>query len=57
MSVEDRVDAALAGLDQGEFATAPSLPAIAAWAPFETARGALVPQLELTKPGARYNVN
>ncbi len=31
MSVEDRVDAALLGLVQGEFAKVPLLPAIAAW--------------------------
>jgi uncharacterized protein len=57
MSVEDLVDAALAGLDQGEFATVPSLPTVDGWNAFEAARGALVPQLSLSKPGARYNVN
>ncbi|WP_233839084.1 SDR family NAD(P)-dependent oxidoreductase [Paraburkholderia sp. ZP32-5] len=56
MSVDDLVDAALAGLDQGEFATIPSLPSVDGWNAYEAARVALVPHLSLSKPGARYNV-
>ncbi|ARF86780.1 SDR family NAD(P)-dependent oxidoreductase [Burkholderia cenocepacia] len=56
MKVDDMVDAALAGLDQGEFVTIPSLPTLDGWNAFEAARVALVPHLSLSKPGARYNV-
>jgi uncharacterized protein len=56
MSVENLVDAALAGLDQGEFATVPSLPTLDGWNAYEAARTALVPQLSLSKPAARYSV-
>jgi len=54
MSTEDMVDAALAGLAQGEFATIPSLPDKAEWDAFEKAREALAPHLSLAKPAARY---
>lgn len=54
MSTEDMVDAALAGLEQGEFATIPSLPDKAKWDAFEAAREALAPHLSLAKPAARY---
>ena len=54
MSTEDMVDAALAGLDQGEFATIPSLPDQADWDAFETARNALAPNLSRAQPAARY---
>lgn len=56
MSAEDMVDAALAGLAQGEFATIPSLPDKADWDAFEKARDALSPNLSLAKPAARYHV-
>jgi uncharacterized protein len=56
MTVENLVDAALAGLDQGEFATVPSLPTLDGWNAYEAARTALVPQLSLSKPAARYSV-
>lgn len=56
MSTEDMVDAALAGLDQGEFATIPSLPEKAAWDALENARAVLAPHLSLAKPAARYRV-
>ena len=39
------VDAALAGLDQGEFATVPSLPNLADWNAYEAAKQALMPNL------------
>lgn len=54
MSTEDMVDAALAGLAQGEFATIPALPDQAMWEAFEKAREALAPHLSLAKPAARY---
>jgi short-subunit dehydrogenase len=41
MSAEDMVDASLAGLDQHELITIPSLPAAADWDKFEAARKAL----------------
>ena len=56
MTVDNLVDAALAGLDQGEFATVPSLPTLDGWNSFEAARAALVPQISLSQPAARYNV-
>jgi short-subunit dehydrogenase len=57
MSAEDMVDAALAGFDQGEFATIPSLPQATDWQTFEGARLALGPNLSRTKPARRYGVN
>jgi short-subunit dehydrogenase len=56
MSADDLVDAALAGLDLGEFATVPSLPDAADWAAFESARAALGPNLSRSQPAARYGV-
>lgn len=57
MDVGDLVDAALAGLDQGELVTIPSLPDVAAWDAASAARVALGPNLSKDKPAARYNVN
>ncbi|MET1027917.1 MAG: SDR family oxidoreductase [Dongiaceae bacterium] len=56
MPAEDMVDAALAGLDQGEFATIPSLPDLADWNAFDAARRALGPNLSHTKPATRYGI-
>ncbi len=56
MRAEDLVDAALAGLDGGEFATVPSLPDQADWAAFEAARLALRPGLSRTAPANRYGL-
>ncbi|PRH84141.1 SDR family oxidoreductase [Labrys okinawensis] len=56
MSAEDMVDAALAGLDQGEVVTIPALPELADWAGFEAARKRLSPNLSHPKPAARYRV-
>lgn len=56
MSAEDMVDAALAGLDQGELVTVPSLPDAADWNRFEAARQALTPNLSRTDPAARYGL-
>ncbi|WP_336810679.1 SDR family NAD(P)-dependent oxidoreductase [Bosea sp. MMO-172] len=54
MSVDDMVDAALAGLDLGERITIPSLPDNADFERFLAARGALRPSLSLRKPASRY---
>jgi hypothetical protein len=54
MSTEAMVGAALAGLDQGELVTIPSLPDSADWARFEDARLALQPNLSRAEPAARY---
>jgi uncharacterized protein len=56
MSIEDMVDAALAGFDQGEFATAPSLPDQAQWDAFDQTRQALFQNLSRSVPAARYGV-
>lgn len=45
MPAEEMVDAALAGLDQGELVTIPSLPDQADWHAFEQARQKLMPNL------------
>ena len=50
------VDAALAGLDQGEFATVPSLPDLADWNAYEAARQALMLNLSRTEPAAPFGV-
>jgi short-subunit dehydrogenase len=56
MSAPDMVDAALAGLAQGEFATIPALPDVAQWEAFEQARNAMTPNLSLSRPAARYGL-
>lgn len=54
MRAEDMVDAALAGLEQGELVTIPSLPDIADWNAYEAARQKLMPNLSKQVPAARY---
>jgi short-subunit dehydrogenase len=54
MKAEDMVDAALAGLDQGEFVTIPALPEIADLNEYEAARQRLMPNLSRSQPAARY---
>ncbi|OCO98421.1 MULTISPECIES: SDR family oxidoreductase [unclassified Ensifer] len=56
MRAEDMVDAALAGLDQGEGITIPALPDAGDWAAYEAARQKLMPNLSRSAPAARYNV-
>jgi len=56
MTTEDMVDASLAGLDQGEFATIPALPDYADFEAYEKARLALAPNLSRKDPAARYGV-
>jgi hypothetical protein len=56
MPAGDLVDAALSGLDQGEFATLPSLPDPADWDAYEAARRALLPGLSRATPASRYGI-
>jgi short-subunit dehydrogenase len=56
MTTDDMVDASLAGLDQGEFVTIPSLPNVGDFETFEAARLALAPNLSRNAPAARYGV-
>lgn len=54
MSVDDMVDAAIAGFDQGEFVTIPSLPDSQQWEAYESARQSLIPNLSRAVPASRY---
>ena len=54
MQSDDLVDAALAGFDQGELVTIPSLPEAADWAAYEGARQKLIPNLSLSSVPPRY---
>jgi short-subunit dehydrogenase len=54
MQAEDMVDAALAGFDQGEFATIPALEDAGLLKAYEDARQALMPNLSRAAPAARY---
>ena len=54
MSTEDMVDAALAGLDQGEVVTIPPLQDGDDWTRFDAARLALAPKLTNSAPAPRY---
>ena len=57
MEATDLVDAALAGFDQGELVTIPSLPDARDWDNFVAARLALGPNLSHSKPAARYGLS
>ena len=54
METGDMVDAALAGLDQGERVTIPALPDMSDWIAFKTARAALLPNISHRLPAERY---
>ncbi len=54
MDAGEMVDAALAGLDQGELVTIPSLPDAADWKRFEDARAALGPNLSRQHAADRF---
>lgn len=54
MEVGEMVDAALAGFDQGELVTIPSLPDAADWADMVSARAKLGPNLSHSSAAARY---
>jgi short-subunit dehydrogenase len=56
MGVDDLVDAALAGLDQGELVTLPSVPDAQDWADFTAARLKLAPNLSRSQSAARYRL-
>jgi short-subunit dehydrogenase len=56
MEVDEMVDAALAGFDQGERITIPSLPDTGEWQRFVKAREALQPNLSRKHPAPRYRV-
>lgn len=56
MSAENMVDAALAGFDQGETVTIPSLPEKSEWDGFDAARRAMSGRLSSAVPASRYNV-
>jgi uncharacterized protein len=56
MEVGDMVDAALAGFDQGERVTVPSLPDTADWQRFVQAREELRPNLSHRVPAPRYKI-
>jgi short-subunit dehydrogenase len=56
MPVEEMVDAALAGFDQGEIVTIPALPHVADWEAYEAARQHMIPQLSRRSPAVRYGV-
>jgi short-subunit dehydrogenase len=53
MGVDDMVDAALAGFDQGELVTIPSLPDAADWDSALAAKAKLYPNLSRSEPAAR----
>lgn len=56
MSVDDMVDAALAGLDLGEIVTIPALANGAEWDRYEAARRAMSTKLSSTIPAPRYHL-
>jgi short-subunit dehydrogenase len=56
MEVDDLVDAALAGFDQGELVTIPSLPDAADFAAYDAARAKLLPNLSRNRSAGRYKV-
>jgi uncharacterized protein len=56
MTVEDLVDAALAGLDQGELVTIPTLQDGNDWTKWEADRRALTPKFANAKAAPRYNL-
>lgn len=54
MRADEMVDAALAGLAQGEFVTIPGLHNAGRWDDFEAARQSLAAELSSNRPAARY---
>jgi hypothetical protein len=56
MDVNEMVDAAIAGLDQGELVTIPSLPHAADWEAFMAARQELAPNISRNRSAPRYGV-
>ena len=56
MTTEDLVDAALAGLDQGEAVTLPSVHDLGLWTSYDAARAALFAATQNGRPAPRYSV-
>jgi short-subunit dehydrogenase len=56
MAAPDLVDAALAGLDQGETVTIPALEDKSEWDAYDAARRAMAGKLSRMNPAIRYNV-
>jgi hypothetical protein len=56
MTTENMVDAALAGLDQGETITWPSVADVGLWEKYETARSELFANSQAGTPAARYRI-
>lgn len=56
MSPQDAVDAALAGFDQGELITLPSLTDAGLWQAYEKARLALIPEISRVRPAPRFGL-
>jgi len=56
MSADNMVDAALAGFDQGETVTIPSLPEKSEWDAFDAARRTMSGKLSSAVPAGRYKV-
>jgi short-subunit dehydrogenase len=54
MNVDEMVDAALVGFDRKELVTIPSLPDVADWEAFESARRVMAPNLSRSTAAARY---
>jgi short-subunit dehydrogenase len=54
MSVDDLVDAALAGLDRGETVTLPSVEDASLWDAFDAARIKLFDATQTKQPASRY---
>lgn len=57
ISADQLVDAALAGLAQGEFVTIPTLAEIGQWDAYEAARQAMIGNLFTNRPADRYGLN
>lgn len=57
ISADQLVDAALAGLAQGEFVTIPTLANIEQWDAYEAARQAMIGNLSTNRPADRYGLN
>jgi short-subunit dehydrogenase len=56
MTAEDCVDAALAGLDQGEAVTLPSVEDSTLWAEFDAVRNKILGASHSSQPASRYGI-
>jgi uncharacterized protein len=57
MTAEDCVDAALAGLDQGEAVTLPSVEDSKLWAEFDAIRNKMLGASQSSQPASRYGIS